>query len=107
VKVLEHAGYRVMIPARRLCCGRPLYDYGMLGTAKRLLRRTLAELERPLRDGVPIVGLEPSCVSVFRDELTNLMPNDEDAHRLQQQTFLLSEFLAARDSSYEPPQLDG
>jgi Fe-S oxidoreductase len=75
----------------------------MLDTAKRLLRQILDGLREPIRAGIPIVGLEPSCVTVFRDELTNLYPNDEDAKRLSGQTFLLSEFLHA--NGYKPPPL--
>jgi FAD/FMN-containing dehydrogenase/Fe-S oxidoreductase len=93
VEVLEDAGYHVVVPKPTLCCGRPLYDYGFLDTAKRLLRQVLDTLSEEIQAGTPIVGLEPSCVSVFRDELVNLFPRDERAQRLSQQTFLLSEFL--------------
>ncbi|HEU4889566.1 MAG TPA: FAD-linked oxidase C-terminal domain-containing protein [Thermoanaerobaculia bacterium] len=97
VEVLERAGFEVTIPRKRLCCGRPLYDWGFLGGAKRLLRETLDALEPDLDAGIPIVGLEPSCVSVFRDELTALFPNDSRAARLAQSTFTLSEFLLRED----------
>src|SRR5947209_5706971 len=103
VEVLEHAGYQVFVPNQSLCCGRPLYDYGMLDTAKHLLRETVDALREPIRNGVPIVGLEPSCMTVFRDELTNLLYGDEDAKRLSSQSFILSEFL--HDREYRPPQL--
>ncbi len=103
VEVLEQAGYRVEIPDRILCCGRPLYDYGMLDAAKRLLRRTLAALREEIRAGVPIVALEPSCVAVFRDELLELLPEDEDAKRLARQTFLLGEFLSRCATLRLPP----
>ena len=104
VEVLEDAGYRVEIPPRPLCCGRPLYDWGMLDTAERLWRQTLATLRPWIRAGVPVVGLEPSCVAAFRDELVNLFPNDDDARRLSQQTLLFSEFLERQ--RYQPPPLD-
>jgi FAD/FMN-containing dehydrogenase/Fe-S oxidoreductase len=94
---LERFGYRVVIPAQALCCGRPLYDYGMLRLAKRFLRRTLRGLREPIRAGIPLVGLEPSCVAVFRDELTNLFPDDADAKRLSGQSFTLAEFLQRED----------
>ena len=105
VLVLEDAGYQVMVPQQSLCCGRPLYDYGMLGLAKRQLRQVLDALRAPIEAGVPIVGLEPSCVAVFRDELTNLYPGDEDAKRLAVQTFTLAEFLHDKVPQYKPPQL--
>lgn len=104
VEVLEAAGYRVDIPSQRLCCGRPLYDYGMLGLAKRKLREAMDALRPALRRGVPIVVLEPSCASVFRDELLNLFPGDEDAARLSAQTMLLSELLSSTPN-YRPPRL--
>jgi Fe-S oxidoreductase len=105
VGVLEDAGYRVRIPDRPLCCGRPLYDYGMLPTAKRWLRRTLAALREPVQAGIPLIGLEPSCLAVFRDELPNLFPADTDARRLAAQSFTLGEFLSRR--GYRPPHLPG
>jgi FAD/FMN-containing dehydrogenase/Fe-S oxidoreductase len=105
VDVLEAAGYRVEVPAERLCCGRPLYDYGMLDLAKRKLRETMAALRPALSRGLPIIVLEPSCAAVFRDELLNLFPADEDALRLSRQCVLLSEFLA-RDEGYAPPPLE-
>ena len=104
VEVLEHAGFVVDLPTRPLCCGRPLYDWGMLDTAKRLWRQTLDTLRDDIRAGVPIIGLEPSCVAAFRDELLGLFPDDEDAQRLAQQTFMLSEFLVKE--GYQPPTLD-
>jgi Fe-S oxidoreductase len=93
VRALERAGFEVDVPQAPLCCGRPLYDYGMLDTAKNWLRNILTVLERDIEAGVPIVGLEPSCVAVFRDELTELFPTAQNAKRLARQTFLLSEFL--------------
>jgi len=104
-RVLESAGYRVGIPRRLLCCGRPLYDYGMLGLARKFLRRVLEGLREEIRTGMPVVVLEPSCAAVFRDELPGLFPNDPDAARLSAQTFVLSEFLAKRAPGYRPPPL--
>jgi FAD/FMN-containing dehydrogenase/Fe-S oxidoreductase len=104
VSVLEHAGCVVDIPRRVLCCGRPLYDYGMLNLAKRLLRQTLRTLRDDIRSGVSFVGVEPSCTAVFRDELANLLPHDEDAERLKQQFFTLAEFL--NKIGYDPPRLN-
>ncbi|HLI93721.1 MAG TPA: FAD-linked oxidase C-terminal domain-containing protein, partial [Puia sp.] len=103
VDVLEAAGFRVIVPRASLCCGRPLYDYGMLNKAVRLLRKILDELKEEIRNGVPVVGLEPSCVAVFRDELTNLFPDDEDASRLKSQTFTLAEFLQKKAPHFRPP----
>jgi FAD/FMN-containing dehydrogenase/Fe-S oxidoreductase len=105
VAVLEAAGYRVIVPKQALCCGRPLYDFGMLARAKRLLKRILSTLRDKIVAGTPVVILEPSCLAVFRDEMVNLLPDDEDAKRLSEQTFLLSEFLEKKVKNCELPRL--
>ena len=104
VEVLEHAGYKVTIPETSLCCGRPLYDFGMLDEARATLKHTLSALRADIAAGTPIIGLEPSCVSVFRDEMTNLLGKNDDAQKLKAQTYLLSEFLINK-ADYRPPQL--
>ncbi len=81
VEVLETAGFRVTVPQANLCCGRPLYDFGMLDRAERLLLEILDQLEPEIEAGIPIIGLEPSCVAVFRDELLNLFPHDRAPKR--------------------------
>jgi hypothetical protein len=105
VEVLEAAGFQVVIPPRYLCCGRPLYDFGWLNPARGLLRQILDTLRPEIEAGTKVVGLEPSCVAVFRDEMVNLFPNDQDARRLKEQTFLLSEFLEQHVEGYQPPKL--
>jgi FAD/FMN-containing dehydrogenase/Fe-S oxidoreductase len=105
IEVLEAAGWRVSVPQQPLCCGRPLYDYGMLDLAKRKLREIMAALRPALERGIPIIVLEPSCAAVFRDELTNLFPGDPDAQRLAKQTVLLGDVLA-QDKDYRPPRLE-
>jgi FAD/FMN-containing dehydrogenase/Fe-S oxidoreductase len=107
VEVLEAAGLTVRVPDRQLCCGRPLYDYGMLPTAKRYLRNILDDLAEEIVAGVPVVGLEPSCVAVFRDELPNLMPHDENAARLSAHTFTLAQALEKLAPDWQPPTLSG
>jgi Fe-S oxidoreductase len=92
-RVLEAAGYSVVIPRQPLCCGRPLYDFGMLDQAKEQLAEIMRALEPEIRTGVPIVGLEPACVSVFKDELLNLFPDDALARTLSAQVVYLSDFL--------------
>jgi FAD/FMN-containing dehydrogenase/Fe-S oxidoreductase len=105
VEVLEAAGFRVIVPRANLCCGRPLYDHGMLDRAQSLLLQILDELSPEIAAGIPVVGLEPSCVAVFRDELVNLFPHDERAQALSRQTFLLSEFLETFAKDFPLPQL--
>ncbi len=107
VEVLEHAGFQVEVPVQDMCCGRPLYDYGMLDRAKTWLADILQKMRPALEAGVPMVVLEPSCCSVFRDELLNLFPNNEDAKRLRANTFLLSEFLRQKAPNFRVPHLKG
>lgn len=106
VEVLEAAGFQVEVPRQAICCGRPLYDFGMLNLAKHILWQVFTTLRQQIRDGIPVVGLEPSCVSVFRDELVNLYPHDEDARRLSKQTYLLSEFLERYADHFQFPKME-
>jgi FAD/FMN-containing dehydrogenase/Fe-S oxidoreductase len=101
-EVLISAGYDVVVPSQHFCCGRPLYDYGFLSMAKDYLRRILAALGPEIDRGTPMVVLEPSCCSVFRDELHGLFPEIERAKKLQHQTFTLSEFLDKQDQYLGP-----
>jgi Fe-S oxidoreductase/FAD/FMN-containing dehydrogenase len=96
VEVMEAAGFQPAIPQLKLCCGRPLYDHGFLDMAREYLGRILNALETEIEQGVPLVVLEPSCCSVFRDELLNLFPEREDARKLASQTLTLAEFLENR-----------
>jgi Fe-S oxidoreductase len=106
-KLLTAAGTNVEIPKRHVCCGRPLYDFGFLDEARRYLLRILNEFEQQIAAGIPVVMLEPSCATVFRDELINFFPNDERAVRLSKQTIMLSEMLASRSDIWQPPQMPG
>ena len=99
------AGCQVVIPKPTLCCGRPLYDYGLLDTAKKYWERILRELAGELAAGTPIVGVEPSCVAAFRDELVKLYPQRASARALAKQTHTLAEFLTREIPGYEPPRL--
>ena len=103
-EVLEAAGFQVLSPAGHVCCGRPLYDFGMIERAKKLLQQALEILEPQIIAGTPVVVLEPSCASVFRDELLNLFPGNERAQRLSSQVFLLSEFLE-KQPAFQLPQI--
>jgi Fe-S oxidoreductase len=105
VAVLEDAGFQVVLPRVDLCCGRPLYDYGMLDTARRWLAQILTSLRAEIEAGVPMVGMEPSCIAVFRDELVSMFSENENARRLSEQTFTLGEFLMKKAPNYRPPKL--
>jgi len=105
--VLSSAGFQVQVPAQHICCGRPLYDFGFLDQARKYLLGILERLGPQIDAGMPFVVLEPSCASVFRDELTNFFPANDRAQRLAKQTFLLSEMLAHQAPGYQPPKLTG
>ncbi len=106
-KLLGSAGCSVRIPREPICCGRPLYDFGFLDQARAYLSRILDTFEAEIRDGTPVVMLEPSCATVFRDELLNLLPDDPRAQRLSRQTMLLGDLLADPPTPWSPPRLDG
>jgi FAD/FMN-containing dehydrogenase/Fe-S oxidoreductase len=106
LEVLQSAGFNVMVPQIHLCCGRPLYDFGLLNEAKEYLERVMSVLTKQIVAGIPLVVLEPSCASVFRDELRNLFPHDARAIKIRNQTFLLSEFLERYAPEFAP-QLSG
>ncbi|AFL87600.1 FAD/FMN-dependent dehydrogenase [Terriglobus roseus DSM 18391] len=105
--VLGTAGYNIQVPKRHVCCGRPLYDFGFLDEAKRYLRNILTMFAAEIDAGMPVVMLEPSCATVFRDELINFFPHDERAQKLARQTIMLSEALANSPQPYVPPDLAG
>jgi FAD/FMN-containing dehydrogenase/Fe-S oxidoreductase len=106
VDVLDHAGFDVGIPRGHLCCGRPLYEFGMVRRARRYLENVMASLAEEIGAGTPIIGLEPACVSVFREELPNLFPHNEQALRLSGQIFMLSEFMQGNEDRFRLPALD-
>jgi FAD/FMN-containing dehydrogenase/Fe-S oxidoreductase len=110
-QVLSTAGFTVEVPSHHVCCGRPLYDFGFLKQARQYLLKTLDQFAPQIAAGLPFVFLEPSCASVFRDELINFFPPGSEfaprAQRLRDQTLLLSEFLAHHAPGFQPAQLPG
>ncbi len=95
IAVLEHLGYRVELPTGQICCGLTWHTTGQLDTARAVVRRSIAAVKPWLDDGVPVVGLEPSCTATLRQDLTELLgPDHEDAVRLQASTRTLAEVLA-------------
>jgi Fe-S oxidoreductase len=102
--VLKQLGWHVMLPKNRLCCGRPLYDFGLLERARELLTHILDDLADDIAAGVPLVGLEPGCLSVFKDELLKQLPGHPLAKKLSAQTFLFSDFVARQP--FDWPTLD-
>ena len=105
--VLSEAGFEVITPDGHICCGRPLYDFGHLGAARGYLADVLARMEGHIEAGVPFIFLEPSCASVFKDELPELFPNDGRAKRLREQVWLLADWLAAKVPEFVTGRLNG
>lgn len=97
VEAIEAAGWQVLMPRGHICCGRPLYDYGFLDVAKHYLLDVLSALRDEIRDDTPVVGMEPSCLAVFKDELPKLLPHDDDAERLVRNSYHFAEFFAKFD----------
>ncbi len=101
--VLTAAGYRVQLVqaldgGRPLCCGRTFLATGMVDQARVEARRMLAALKPYVERGIPIIGLEPSCLLTLRDEFRSLLPG-EDATALAGQALLLEEFLARQQQA--------
>ena len=105
--VLERAGFRVVLPPRDVCCGRPLYDQGMLDRARIRMLDATETLAPFAARGVKIVGLEPSCILTFRDEVPGLFPRFSAAQTIARNTLMLDEFLAREAPEFAPPQLLG
>jgi len=93
VRVLEAAGYEVLL-ADHGCCGRPMISKGLLDQARTTAERNVKALFAFVERGIPIVGLEPSCLLTLRDEYLDLLPDDPRAQPVAQQTRLIEEFLA-------------
>jgi FAD/FMN-containing dehydrogenase/Fe-S oxidoreductase len=105
--VLTQAGFNVEIPSGHICCGRPLYDFGFLNAARSYLAKVLNRMAPQIKAGLPFIFLEPSCASVFKDELLELFPNDARAGRLSEQTWLLADWLAAKAPEWATGRLTG
>ena len=94
VRVLEAAGLEVIL-GPQICCGRAMLSQGLVEDARKTLGKIL-DAYGPLIDaGLPVVGIEPSCILTFRDELLSLHPDNPRAKALARQSFLIEEFLTA------------
>ncbi len=103
VSVLQRAGFSVLMAPKYVCCGRPLYDQGMLDRARQRLGEAVEVFGPYVERGVPLVGLEPSCILTYRDELPRLFPKDPRARALAENSFLLDEFLHQEAPDFVPP----
>lgn len=93
VRVLQKCDFRVGIARAHFCCGRPLYEYGFLDHARAQLQKTMEGFQPHLPAEACIVVLEPSCLSVFKDELLRLFPDSDRARDLHSRTMTLAKFL--------------
>jgi FAD/FMN-containing dehydrogenase/Fe-S oxidoreductase len=105
VDVLVDAGYAPQIASRKACCGLTWISTGQLDAARRILGGTVAELHEAAKQGIPIVGLEPSCTGVLRQDAVELV-NNEAARAVAEATVTVAELLAATPD-YTPPTLAG
>ena len=94
--LLTEAGFKVEVPEGHICCGRPLYDFGLLRAARSYLADVLERMGPQIELGLPFIFLEPSCASVFKDELLELFPTNERAKRLSSRVYLLADWLAQK-----------
>lgn len=94
VEVLEAAGYRIILCKKQECCGRPMISKGMLSRARRVAAKNLELLAPYAAKGLPILGLEPSCILTLRDEYLEFFPQDSRAEMVASQALLIEEFLA-------------
>jgi FAD/FMN-containing dehydrogenase/Fe-S oxidoreductase len=105
--VLKSAGFEVDVPKGHICCGRPLYDFGLLDAARSYLAKVLERMTPQIDAGLPFIFLEPSCASVFKDELLEMFPNDARAKKLSTQVWLLADWLAAKAPDWAAGRLQG
>jgi Fe-S oxidoreductase len=105
-KVLSEAGFTVETAKSHVCCGRPLYDFGFLDHARTYLGNVLRRVASEIDAGMPFIFLEPSCASVFKDELLEFFPKDERAVRMSKHVWLLADWLAAKAPDWMP-RLEG
>jgi Fe-S oxidoreductase len=105
--VLIDAGFKVEVPKGHICCGRPLYDFGLLSAARSYLAKVLDRMSAQIDAGLPFIFLEPSCASVFKDELLELFPIDARAQRLSSQVWLLADWLSAKAPNFAADRLRG
>ncbi len=101
VKLLEAAGFEVIVEERRACCGRPLLSKGLVEPARKLAKKNVQVLARYAQEGIPIVGTEPSCILTLRDEYLSLLPDDPDAKAIAGESYMIDEFLAKLDAAGE------
>lgn len=101
LELLQAAGCQVELAPQQVCCGRPMISKGLLGRARQQARQNVAALAPYARMGIPIVGLEPSCLLTLRDEYLDLLPGDPDAIEVAAAARLIEEYLTDSGASGE------
>jgi Fe-S oxidoreductase len=94
VRLLEAAGFDVIVEERRACCGRPMLSKGLIGDARKVARKNVQVLAPYALRGIPIVGTEPSCILTLRDEYLDLLPGDPEVEAVAGQAVMIDELLA-------------
>ncbi|MBH0083035.1 FAD-binding and (Fe-S)-binding domain-containing protein [Salinibacterium sp. SWN167] len=109
IRVLDAAGYEILLPERDVCCGLTWITTGQLAGARQKLTALVSDFSGYVDRGIPIVGIEPSCTAVLRSDLTELLPDDPAAAAVVRSTFTLSELLTAPaplgPTDWRPPVL--
>jgi len=111
IRVLDAAGYDVLLPEHDVCCGLTWITTGQLVGARKRLTAVVEEFAPYVAAGIPIIGIEPSCTAVLRSDLTELLPDNANAAAVAGSTFTLSELLTAPapigPTGWQPPNLSG
>ncbi len=98
VKILESLGYGVVVEKRRVCCGRPMISRGMIDKARFNAAVNTDLLYSYASRKIPIIGTEPSCVSMFRDDYADILPADEKLKTVSRMFFTLEEFVESESA---------
>ncbi|MDO4791569.1 MAG: FAD-linked oxidase C-terminal domain-containing protein [Buchananella hordeovulneris] len=110
-RLLKEAGYEVLVPDQDVCCGLTWISTGQLPAARRRMRELVKVLSPFAAHGIPIIGVEPSCTAVLRDDLLDLLPGDAGARAVSRATLTLAELLSAPaplgPPTWQPPSLEG
>ncbi|WP_285730935.1 FAD-binding and (Fe-S)-binding domain-containing protein [Nocardiopsis sp. ATB16-24] len=104
VRVLEDAGFSVVLPRGRVCCGLTWVSTGQLDVARAVMRRAVRALAPLVEEGLPVVGLEPSCTAALRHDLRELLPGP-DSEKVAGAVHTLAGFLSEYAPDWRPPRI--